>query len=56
MVLHSGHNLEAGEVIEWCRERLAKFRVPELVEFRTQLPRTSIGKIQKHVLRRETLN
>jgi crotonobetaine/carnitine-CoA ligase len=32
---------------------LAKFRVPELVEFRGELPRTSVGKIQKHILRRE---
>ncbi|MDX1514738.1 MAG: AMP-binding protein, partial [Gammaproteobacteria bacterium] len=40
-------------IIEWCRARLAKFRVPERVEFRDALPRTSVGKIQKHVLRRE---
>jgi crotonobetaine/carnitine-CoA ligase len=34
---------------------LAKFRVPELVEFRRELPRTSVGKIQKHILRRESI-
>ncbi len=39
------------EVIDWCKERLASFRVPERVEFRDELPRTSVGKIQKHVLR-----
>jgi crotonobetaine/carnitine-CoA ligase len=41
------------EIIGWCRQRLASFRVPERVEFRKQLPRTSVGKIQKHVLRAE---
>jgi crotonobetaine/carnitine-CoA ligase len=41
------------EVIRWCRERLAGFRVPQLVRFRKELPRTSVGKIRKHVLRAE---
>jgi len=53
VVLHEGESLESDEVIAWCRERLAPFRVPERVEFRSALPRTSVGKIQKHLLRRE---
>jgi crotonobetaine/carnitine-CoA ligase len=48
-----GETLEAGTIIEWCRERLAGFRVPERVELRRELPRTSVGKIQKHLLRAE---
>ena len=48
-----GATLEAEIIIEWCRERLAGFRVPERVEFRRELPRTSVGKIQKHLLRAE---
>ena len=40
-------------VIGWCRERLAGFRVPQFVRFRAELPRTSVGKIRKHVLRAE---
>ena len=40
-------------VIGWCRERLAAFRVPQFVRFREELPRTSVGKIRKHVLRAE---
>ena len=46
--------LTGDEVIGWCRERLASFRVPQHVRFRTELPRTSVGKIRKHVLRAET--
>jgi crotonobetaine/carnitine-CoA ligase len=40
-------------IIAWCKERLASFRVPERIEFRQALPRTSVGKIQKHLLRAE---
>jgi crotonobetaine/carnitine-CoA ligase len=40
----------AGELIAWCRERLSPFKVPEVVEFRESFPRTSVGKIQKHLL------
>jgi crotonobetaine/carnitine-CoA ligase len=53
VVVRKGKQIEAEDVISWCQDRLAKFRVPELVEFREQLPRTSVGKIQKHILRRE---
>jgi crotonobetaine/carnitine-CoA ligase len=53
VVLHPGAPTSDEEIIAWCRERMAKFRVPELVEFREELPRTSVGKIQKHLLRRE---
>ena len=41
------------DVVDWCRERLAGFRVPQFVRFREELPRTSVGKIRKHVLRAE---
>ena len=48
-----GESLESDTVIDWCKERLAGFRVPERIEFRQKLPRTSVGKIQKHLLRAE---
>lgn len=51
VVLHKEEQATAEEIIEWCRNRLAKFRIPEFVEFCTELPRTSVGKIQKHILR-----
>lgn len=52
VVLRQGEQATAEDIIAWCQTRLAKFRVPEFVEFRTELPRTSVGKIQKHILRR----
>ncbi len=45
--------LSEDEVLIWCRERLASFRVPQFVRFRAELPRTAVGKIRKHVLRAE---
>lgn len=53
VVLVEGETLAGDAIIAWCRERLASFRVPERVEFRGVLPRTSVGKIQKHLLRAE---
>jgi fatty-acyl-CoA synthase len=45
-----GAALSADEVIAWCREHLAHFKVPRAVVF-GELPKTSTGKIQKFVLR-----
>jgi carnitine-CoA ligase len=42
------------ELISFCQSRLAKFKVPEVIEFVTDLPRTSVGKIQKHILRKQS--
>jgi crotonobetaine/carnitine-CoA ligase len=38
------------ELMAWCRGRLSAFKVPEIVELRDAFPRTSVGKIQKHLL------
>jgi crotonobetaine/carnitine-CoA ligase len=40
------------ELIEFCAGRLSKFKVPTLVRFTDELPKTSIGKIRKEELRR----
>ena len=53
VVVPSDDSLREDEIIAWCRRRLARFRVPQRVRFRTALPRTAVGKIQKHVLRAE---
>jgi len=40
------------DIIDFCRERMAKFKVPKTIVF-SELPKTSTGKIQKFVLRDE---
>ncbi|MGE0309322.1 MAG: AMP-binding protein, partial [Acidimicrobiia bacterium] len=44
--------LEA-ELIEYCKERLAAYKVPKSVDFRAELPRTEAGKLYKRILRDE---
>ena len=52
VVLHEGAAVTEDELIAWSAARLAKFKVPGAVEFVAGLPRTSVGKIQKHILRK----
>jgi crotonobetaine/carnitine-CoA ligase len=51
VVLHAGAATTEDGIVAWCAERLAGFRVPTSVEFVQELPRTAVGKIQKHVLK-----
>lgn len=46
-----GQVVSKEEIIEYCSLKLAKFKVPEYMEFVTEFPRTSVGKIQKNELR-----
>lgn len=52
VVRDAGSDVTADELIAYCAQRLAKFKVPDAVEFVDDLPRTSVGKIQKNKLRR----
>ena len=51
VVQRPGAHLDPDSVIARCREELARFKVPDAVHIVQQLPRTSVGKIQKHLLR-----
>jgi long-chain acyl-CoA synthetase len=43
--------LDAAAVIAHCRESLAAYKVPKIVEFRDELPKTNVGKILRRELR-----
>jgi long-chain acyl-CoA synthetase len=43
------------EIRAFCRERLAPYKVPAHVEFRTELPKTMVGKVLRRVLVAETV-
>ncbi len=49
VILNDGARATSEELITWCGQRLSGFKVPESVEFRDDFPRTSVGKIQKHL-------
>lgn len=53
VVCRPGHAVTAEELIQYCRQHLAHFKVPRAVIFLEELPRTGSGKVQKYLLRRE---
>ncbi len=50
VVLKEGETATDEEIIAFCRENLAPYKVPKFVEFRTDLPKTMVGKILRRVL------
>ena len=50
VVRRAGHTLGEPDVLAFCRERLAGYKVPRVVEFRDSLPRNPSGKVLKRVL------
>jgi fatty-acyl-CoA synthase len=50
VVLKKGQEATEEEIIDFCKEHIARFKAPAAVEF-TELPKTSTGKVQKFVLR-----
>lgn len=54
VVRRSGVDLSAGELIAWCRERMAHFKCPRSVGFLDGLPRNGVGKIDKPSIRKMT--
>jgi HIP---CoA ligase len=51
LVARPGHVLAEADVLAFCRERLAGYKVPRAVVFRGALPRNASGKVLKRVLR-----
>jgi long-chain acyl-CoA synthetase len=50
-VLRSGHAATEEELRAFCREKLAPYKVPSRIEFRTDLPKTMVGKVLRRALR-----
>jgi carnitine-CoA ligase len=51
----AGFEVTSDELLSYCRDRLAKFKVPDSIHFVEDFPRTSVGKIQKHIIRKQHL-
>jgi long-chain acyl-CoA synthetase len=52
-VVRKDQNLTAEAVIKFCHEQLTGYKVPKHIEFRTDLPKTNVGKILRRQLRDE---
>jgi long-chain acyl-CoA synthetase len=55
VVLNQGETSSQEELIEYCKEKLATYKLPTMIEFRDELPKTNVGKILKKELRAEEL-
>ena len=53
VVLKPGETATEKEIIDFCREKLAAYKAPKLVEFREVLPKSAVGKILRKTLREE---
>lgn len=54
VVLRPGHSATGEELSAFCRTQLAPYKVPHAWEFRTDLPKTTVGKVLRRVLVEET--
>jgi long-chain acyl-CoA synthetase len=45
--------IEKKEIVAFCRQKLANYKVPKQIEFRKELPKTIVGKVLRRVLREE---
>jgi len=50
IVLKEGESATEDEITEFCRARLARYKVPKLIEFTDDLPKSLIGKVLRRVL------
>jgi long-chain acyl-CoA synthetase len=41
------------DIISYCKDNLAHYKVPKIIEFRGELPKTDVGKVSRRELREE---
>jgi crotonobetaine/carnitine-CoA ligase len=54
--LKPGETTTPQEIISWCSEKLADFKIPRFIEIRDNFPKSAIGRIQKNLLKTEKQN
>jgi len=55
IVVKEGEQANAEEIIEYCKAEMARFKIPKVIEFRSELPKTMIGKVLRRVLQEEEM-
>ena len=53
IVLKAGQTATVDEIRAFCKEKMAAYKVPNHIEFRTELPKTTVGKILRRELVRQ---
>ena len=55
VVMKKGQTATQEELIEFCKTRLARYKLPTIIEFRKELPKSNVGKVLRKELREEEL-
>ncbi|OHD65974.1 MAG: long-chain fatty acid--CoA ligase [Spirochaetes bacterium RBG_13_51_14] len=55
VVLREGQTATQEEIIKFCESKLARYKLPAIVEFRKELPKSNVGKILRKILREEEM-
>jgi acyl-coenzyme A synthetase/AMP-(fatty) acid ligase len=55
VAFHDGTTLTAAELQQYCGARIPRYMIPEAIEFRAQLPKTSTGKVDRVQLAQDSL-
>jgi long-chain acyl-CoA synthetase len=55
VVLKPGESATEQEIIEYCKTKLAAYKVPKMIEFRQELPKSTVGKVLRRVLKDEEM-
>ncbi len=53
IVLKENQSMTPEEVIDWCKEWMANFKIPRYVQFRSSLPKTPTERVAKYILKQE---
>ena len=48
---HSNSNLSSQDIIEHCKKYLTGYKIPEIIEFIEEIPKSNVGKILRRKLR-----
>ena len=55
IVLKQGETATGKEIIDFCKEKLAPYKVPKLMEFRDSLSQSAVGKVLRKELRAQEI-
>ncbi|MFN6560872.1 MAG: long-chain-fatty-acid--CoA ligase [Nostoc sp. ChiSLP01] len=56
IVLKAGHTITEQQIIDFCYEKMAAYKVPRVINFVNSIPKNSTGKMLKRVLRQESIS
>jgi long-chain acyl-CoA synthetase len=55
VVLKPGQELSAEDLTKWCQENMSHYKVPRVIAFKEELPKTMVGKVLRRMLKEEDL-